>query len=184
MASSLIRSTLLSLAVILFTLPAAHAASKVEINAGVKSTLAAFYKEVKPGKELVGKASGILVFSKIESAGFGKAGYGQGGKYGEGALLVRGKTVAYYNTVAAAFGLQFAAQTKSLVILFMTSKALNQFRNSDVWEAGSVAVATFGTGGEIDAKTAKQPVIGFLFSNKGLMHNFTFAGARMNKIDR
>jgi len=182
MSSPLIRSTLLSLAIILFTLPTAHAASKVEIDAGVKATLATFYKEVKTGKELAGKATGMLVFPEVY-----KAGFGIGGEYGEGALLVRGKTVAYYSTAAASIGLQFGAQVKSQVILFMTSKSVKQFRNSDGWEAGvdgSVAVATIGAGGEIDTKTAKQPVIGFIFSNKGLMYNLTFEGAKMSKIDR
>jgi lipid-binding SYLF domain-containing protein len=69
----------------------------------------------------------------------------------------------------------------------MTIKALNQFRNSDGWEAGvdgRVAVATVGANGTIDLKMARQPVIGFIFSNKGLMHNLTFEGAKMSKIDR
>jgi lipid-binding SYLF domain-containing protein len=164
MISPLIRSTLLSLAVILFTLPAAHAASRVEINANVKSALVSFYKEVKSGKELAGKASGMLVFPEVY-----KAGFGIGGEYGEGALLIRGKTVAYYSTAAASIGLQFGAQVKSQVILFMTHKALKQFRNSDGWEAGvdgSVAIATVGVGGEIDTNTAKQPVIGLSFPTR------------------
>ncbi|NOR72361.1 MAG: hypothetical protein GQ467_00600 [Mariprofundaceae bacterium] len=182
MASSLIRSTLLSLAVILFTLPAAHAASKVEINAGVKAALATFYKEVKTGKELAGKANGVLVFPEVY-----KAGFWVGGEYGEGALLVGGKTVDYYSIAGASFGWQLGAQVKSQVILFMTSKSMKQFRNSDGWEAGidgSVAVVTVGAGGEIDTNTAKHPVIGFTFSNEGLMVNLTFEGAKISKIDR
>jgi len=190
MMPPLTRSVLLSLAVILFTLPAAHAASRVEIDANVKAALATFYKEVKPGKELAGKASGVLVFPEVRKAGFGAAGkygHGAGGEYGEGALLIRGKTVDYYSTAAATLGLQFGAQFKSQVILFMTIKALNQFRNSDGWEAGvngRVPVATVGANGTTDLKMARQPVIGFIFSNKGLMHNLTFEGTKMSKIDR
>lgn len=159
----------------------AFAASKVEIDAKVNATLKTFSAEVKGGSELARKAAGILVFPEVI-----KAGIGIGGEYGEGALRVGGKTVAYYNTAAASIGLQLGAQIKSQVILFMTQKALNQFRNSDGWKAGvdgSVALATLGAGGEIDTETAKKPIIGFIFSNKGLMYNLTFEGSKITRID-
>ena len=49
---------------------------------------------------------------------------------------------------------------------------------------GSVALATLGAGGAIDTETAKKPIIGFIFSNKGLMYNLTFEGSKITKIDR
>ena len=36
--------------------------------------------------------------------------------------------------------------------------------------------------GEIDAETAKKPIIGFIFSNEGLMYNLTFEGPRITEI--
>jgi lipid-binding SYLF domain-containing protein len=45
---------------------------------------------------MVEKAIGILVFPGIV-----KGGFIVGGQYGEGALIKDGKTVGYYNTVAA-----------------------------------------------------------------------------------
>ena len=53
------------------------------------------------------------------------------------------------------------------------------------WEAGvdgSVAIANFGAGEEIDTKTFQQPIIGFVFSNKGLMYNLTIEGAKITPI--
>jgi len=182
MLSSLLRSTLLTLTIALLAMPAAHAASKVEIDAKVKATISTFYDEVKSGKELVKKANGILVFPEVY-----KAGIGIGGEYGEGALVIKGKTVDYYSTAAASIGFQLGAQVKSQVILFMTKKSLKQFRSSDGWKAGvdgSVAVADVGAGGDIDTNTAKEPVIGFIFSNKGLMYNLTFEGAKMSKLKK
>jgi lipid-binding SYLF domain-containing protein len=160
----------------------AQAASKVEIDAGVKVTIADFYKQVRTGKELASKAAGMLVFPDVF-----KGGIGIGGEYGEGALLVKGKTVGYYSTAAASIGFQFGAQVKSQVILFMTKDSLKQFRDSDGWKVGgdaSVAVASFGAGGDIDTNTLKEPIIGFIFSNKGLMYNLTFEGAKITKISR
>jgi len=44
-------------------------------------------------------------------------------------------------------------------------------------------VATIGTGGSIDSTTSRKPIIGFIFSNKGLMYNLTFEGSKMTKIN-
>jgi len=182
MYSKFLNVTIFTLALGLFTLPAADAASKVEIDAKVKASVVSFYVQVKSGKELANKAAGMLVFPEVY-----KAGIGLGGEYGEGALLVKGKKSSYYSTAAASIGFQLGAQVKSQVILFMTKKALKQFQNSKGWKAGvdgSIAVANVGAGGEIDTHTANKPVIGFIFSNKGLMYNLTFEGAKISKISR
>jgi lipid-binding SYLF domain-containing protein len=48
--------------------------------------------QVKGGKEIAGKAKGVLVLPGVI-----KAGLIVGGEYGEGALRVGGKTVSYYD---------------------------------------------------------------------------------------
>ncbi|MDX8395221.1 MAG: YSC84-related protein [Mariprofundaceae bacterium] len=177
-----LRLTLLSFVLCGFTVPMAYAASAVELNAKVNATVKEFYEEVNSGKELARKAAGMLVFPSVV-----KAGFLIGGEYGEGALLIRGKNKGYYSTASASIGFQAGAQVKSQIILFMTKKALKKFRNSDGWKAGvdgSVAVATIGAGGDIDTHTAKEPVIGFIFSNKGLMYNLTFEGSKISKLDK
>ena len=160
----------------------AYAASKEEIDAKVKEATANFYKHTSAGEELAKKASGMLVFPQVI-----KAGFGVGGEYGEGALVVHGKTVGYYNIAAASFGLQIGAQARSEIILFMSDKALKEFRSSDGWKVGvdgSVALATLGAGGSIDTETAKAPIIGFIFSNKGLMYNLSFEGSKITKLEK
>jgi lipid-binding SYLF domain-containing protein len=160
----------------------AIAASKEEIDAKVQQATEDFYKQTSAGKALAAKAAGMLVFPEVL-----KAGVGIGGEYGEGALVVKGSNVAYYSTAAASIGFQLGAQVKSQVILFMNPKVLNDFRKSQGWKAGvdgSVALATLGAGGEISTDTIKQPIIGFIFSNKGLMYNLTFEGAKITKLDR
>lgn len=160
----------------------AIAASKEEIDAKVQEALSNFYKQTSAGRQLAQKASGMLVFPDVV-----KAGIGIGGEYGEGALLVNGKTAAYYSTAAASIGFQLGAQIKSQIILFMNPKVLGDFRKSDGWKAGvdgSVALATLGAGGEISTDTVREPIIGFIFSNKGLMYNLTFEGAKITRIER
>jgi len=41
-----------------------------------------------------------------------------------------------------------------------------------------------GTGGEFSTNSIQNPIIGFIFSNKGLMYNLTFEGSKMTKIER
>ncbi len=158
------------------------AASKEEINAEVRQALKNFQKQTSAGHELSKQASGMLVFPNVI-----KAGIGIGGGGGGGALLVKGKTTAYYNIAAASIGFQLGAQARSQIVLFMNDKVLNDFRKSEGWKAGvdgSVALATLGAGGAIDTETAKQPIIGFIFSNKGLMYNLTFEGSKITRIDK
>lgn len=159
-----------------------HAASREEIDANVDEALIRFYSESAAGKSLAERAAGMLVFPRVV-----KAGIGIGGEYGEGALMVGSNKVEYYNTAGASIGFQLGAQVKSQIIMFMTEDALDTFRASDGWEAGvdgSVAIVEFGTGGEISSNSAQQPIIGFIFSNKGLMYNLTFEGSKMSKIKR
>jgi len=173
---------IMSLVIGLFTIPNADAASKTEINAKVKATLTTFYSQVGSGRELAGKASAILVFPEVF-----KAGFLVGGEYGEGAMLEHGKTTGYYSTASASIGLQLGAQMKSQIIMFMTRSALRKFKSSKGWKAGvdgSVALVTVGAGGNVDSNTLKDPIIGFIFSNKGLMYNLTFEGSKITKITK
>ncbi len=161
---------------------AAWAASAASIDADANVTLERFYKEVSSGKELVKSAKGVLIFPSVL-----KAGIGLGGEYGEGALKIKGKTVDYYSTAAASIGFQFGAQKKSIVVIFMQREALNKFRASSGWKAGvdaSIAVVTVGAGGAMDTSKLKEPILGFILDQKGLMYNLTLEGAKFTKISK
>ena len=80
-----------------------HAGSAGEINAGVRATLDLMYRQIPGTRALAARAAGILVFPTIV-----KAGIGIGGEYGEGAMRIGGKPVAYYNLVAASVGFHSA----------------------------------------------------------------------------
>ena len=159
----------------------AHAASATEIDHDVDQALEAF-KKIDGTKPFLGIAKGVLVFPKVY-----KAGIGIGGEYGEGALRIKGKTVDYYNTAAASIGFQLGAQAKSIVILFTDEATLNKFRASEGWEVGvdgSVALIDIGVGKAVDTTTIKEPVIGFIFGQKGLMYNLTLEGSKFTKLKK
>ncbi len=158
----------------------ATSSTSKSINLKVDTALFLFKEKVPAGKELLKNAKGVLVFPEII-----KAGIGIGGEYGEGALRIGGKTVDYYNSVAASIGFQLGAQAKAVVILFNTSEALDNFRKSEGWKVGvdgSVALITIGMGDSIDTINANEPVVAFIFDQKGLMYNLTLEGTKFNKI--
>ena len=160
----------------------ALAKSAKEIDVTVDVTLDEFAQQVKGGKEFLASAKGVLVFPSVL-----KAGIGIGGEYGEGALLIGGKTVDYYSTAAASIGFQLGVQSKRIVIVFMQNDALKKFRESQGWKAGvdgSIALIELGVGGTIDTSNIKDPIIAFVFSNKGLMYNLTLEGSKYTKLVR
>lgn len=162
--------------------PRARAASAAEINADVAATLTRFYEKVGGGRDLLARAAGVLVFPSIV-----KAGIGVGGEYGEGALLVGGRTVAYYNNVSASVGFQLGVQSRAVIIVFMTPNALEGFRRKSGWKVGvdgSVALVTLGAGGAVDTNQIQSPVIGFILDSKGLMYNLTLEGSKISRIQR
>ncbi len=160
----------------------AWAGSAAEIDAGVNDTLARFSREVAGADNFLKSAKGALVFPKVY-----KAGIGIGGEYGEGALRIGGKTVAYYSTAAASIGFQLGAQAKSIIILFMEDGALQKFRDSEGWKVGvdgSVALVDIGAGKELSTQTIKDPIVGFIFDQKGLMYNLTLEGSKFTKLNK
>lgn len=176
--------SLLAVAIIVCLYPAspAKAASAVEIDAKANSALETFFDQAPAGKELAEKAAGMLIFPSIV-----KAGMLVGGEYGEGALRENGQTVEYYSTASGSIGLQVGLQQKSVIIMFMDKSALDDFRASDGWEVGvdgSIALIRVGAGGAINTSTIQQPIIGFVFGQKGFMGNLTLEGTKISKIVR
>ncbi len=173
---------LLSLLLATVTTPAALAASAAELEIRVDEALDRFRREVAGGERFLASARGVLVFPSVL-----KAGIGVGGEYGEGALRIDGKTAAYYSTAAASVGFQLGAQSRTVLLVFLEADALESFRQSDGWEVGvdgSVALVKLGAGDAIDTTTFDEPVVGFVFGNKGLMYNLTLEGSKITRLDK
>jgi len=158
----------------------AQAATAKEIDVSVDVVLDRFKNEIKGADSYLASAKGVLVLPNVVRVGFFF-----GGEYGEGALIVDGKTVDYYSTAAGSFGFQFGAQSKDIVIIFMEENALTKFRDSLGWSAGvdgSIVVVDEGAGGSLDTENAKDPIVGFVFGLKGLMVNLSLEGSKFTKL--
>ena len=156
-------------------------AVRPDIDAGVDSTLNRMYAEVRGSRELVAKASGVLVFPSVIAAGLVV-----GGEYGKGALRVKGQHAGYYSVAALSVGFQAGAQSKAMAILFMTRDALDKFRASNGWSIGadaSVALVKIGANGEIDTTTIARPVQVLVLTNAGLMANLNLEGTKITRLD-
>ena len=160
----------------------AAAKTAAEIDAGVKAAREQCTLQITGCKEATGKARGMLIFPEVT-----KAAVGVGGSYGEGALIVGDKTAGYYSTTSASVGLQLGAEKYAQIIMFMTVEALDKFRNSSGWEAGANAQVTMideGKTSNISSVVANNPVIAFVFGQKGLMGDLSIQGSKITKLER
>ena len=157
-----------------------NAGRRATIDADVEATLTRLYSTVNGSRELVDKARGVLVFPSVLSAGFWV-----GGQYGQGALRIGGQSSGYYSIAAASFGLQIGAQSKAIIMLFMTQEALDKFTHSQGWAAGvdaTVAVIRIGANGNVDTSTATAPVEAFVLTNAGLMAGVSLEGSKISRL--
>lgn len=159
---------------------AAQAASPEKIERRVDEALKEFREDIGGADAVLSRARGVLVFPLIR-----KAGFGIGAEYGQGALRIGGSTVAYYSNAAGSVGFQIGGQSRRQIIVFLDQGALDKFRSSQGWEIGvdaSVAVITLGAGGAIDTTQLNQPIVAFIFDNKGLMYNLSLEGSKISRI--
>lgn len=160
--------------------PEVNASKRQAIDADVDGTMSRLFTTINGSRELVDKARGILVFPSVISAGFWF-----GGQYGQGALRIGGQNSGYYSLTAASFGLQIGAQSKAIVMLFMTQDALDEFTRSQGWAAGvdaTVAVLQVGANGNVDTSSATSPVEAFVMTNAGLMAGVSLEGTKISRL--
>ena len=108
-----------------------------------------------------------------------------GAQGGNGVLRKGGKTVGYYNNVAASYGFQAGVQSFSYVLFLMTDSARQYLDKSDGWELGtgpSLVVLDKGKAKSLSTTTLKDDVYAFIFGQKGLMGGIGIQGSKITKI--
>lgn len=153
----------------------------IEIDEDVASALSKLYAENSTARILAKKAVGVLVFPDIL-----KAGFIAGAQYGKGALLQGNKTIGYYNSIAASYGLQAGVQQFGYVLFFMNTNALSYIDSSSGWEIGvgpSLVVVDAGFGKVLSSTTLKDDIYAMVFDQKGLMAGIGIQGTKITKID-
>ncbi|WP_456432231.1 lipid-binding SYLF domain-containing protein [Nitratifractor sp.] len=159
-----------------------HAETKEVLDLQIKQTVERFEKEAQGAKALLEKASGYLVIPNLY-----KAGLVIGGGYGEGGLVVGGKVVEYYNMITASIGFQAGVQKRSVILVFLTPDALENFRKKTKWKVGvdgSIAFVNWGGGIDLSTTNFKSSIVAFAFDNKGIMYNLSLDGSIFNKINK
>ena len=158
------------------------AASAAEIDRDVTKGLQDLYAKNPKAKELGARAKGILVFPGIL-----KAGFMFGGQYGEGALRKGGRTVGYYNTMAASYGFQAGIQKYGYALFFMTDAALKYLDKSEGFELGSapsLVVLDEGKAGSLSTTTLQNDMYAMFFDQRGLMGGLGLQGTKISRLDK
>ncbi|HEX7215097.1 MAG TPA: YSC84-related protein [Methylomirabilota bacterium] len=158
------------------------AASAAEINRDVDRALRDLYAQDPKTKELTNRAKAVLVFPSIY-----KAGFMFGAQYGDGALRQKGKTIGYYNSVAASYGLQAGVQKFGYALFFMTDSALEYLNKSGGFELGtgpSIAVLDTGAATAFTSTTLQSDMYAIFFDQKGLMAGLGIQGSKISKINK
>ena len=126
------------------------------------------------------ESKAVLVFPSIK-----KAGFMIGGQYGEGSLRSSGKTMGYYKTTAASFGLQAGGQKFGYAMFFMKPTALEYLKKSEGWEVGvgpSLVVVDKGKATSMTTSTLQDDIYVFFFDQKGLMGGLGIQGSKISQI--
>ena len=165
-----------------FNTQEAKAERKDILDLQIKDTVQLFESKAKGAKDFLMKSSGYLVIPNLY-----KAGFIVGGSYGEGGLIVGDKIIEYYSMVAASIGLQAGAESKSIIIVFLTPDALKSFRSSNKWKVGldgSISFVDWGGGLDLTTMDFKKSIIAFAFNNRGIMASLSLDGAVFSKIKK
>jgi lipid-binding SYLF domain-containing protein len=171
----------LTMTVTLPTRPA-FAASGAEIDRDVNAALETLFAKTPNARTLANQAKGVLVFPNIV-----KAGFLFGGQYGEGALRRGGRTVGYYNSVAASYGLQAGVQVFGYVLFFMTDAAIQYLGKSEGFEIGvgpSIVILDEGKARTMTTTTMQSDMYAIIFDQRGLMAGLGLQGSKISRIDR
>ncbi|MCR9106651.1 MAG: hypothetical protein NXI15_15255 [Gammaproteobacteria bacterium] len=158
--------------------PLASGDDKEMIDANTQRALTWLRSTGPEAEKLLETAAGVLVFPDIV-----KMGFGAGGEFGEGALLVRGEAVDYYATAGQEHGMGPESEFKAEVIFFMTEQALENFRRTHSWKVGDHAQVPVALSGS-EALRSLEEHIGLVLSEDGLVTHLQLEGDRITRIAR
>lgn len=157
-------------------------ASASEIDKDANIALTMLKEEISDSNLIIDQAYGYLVFPRIV-----KVGVGVGIETGEGVLRINDISIDYYRLSSGSLGFQLGAQAKGIVVAFMTEDILNNFRNKPGWKVGvdgSITIIDQGLGKSIDTDNILDPIVAFVFDNRGLMYSLSMEGTVFNLISK
>ena len=149
-----------------------------QIDASVERAVE-WLKSDRVTAKLFKQSKGVLVFPDIVEMGFGV-----GGEFGEGVLLVDGETDGYYATAGKSFGLDSDVGYKAEVIFFLDDEALDAFHGYRSWKpADHAQIDVVGDSAEIKHAMSKgKPLVGMIFTDQGMVEGLGMADDRITPI--
>ena len=171
------RSVLMTLLLLLAPLAGgpARADSVEQIRQGAGDALGFLRENVRGAGDLLDTAAGVLVFPDVV-----KLGFGVGGEYGEGVLLVAGQPIGFYATSGASFGLPPGSRIKSEVVVFVSEVALQAFLERRSWQVGEGGLVLANA----PMRAGPEGMVGYVFSESGLVPGLTLDGAKITRLAR
>ena len=160
--------------------PQVRAASAAQINRDARSALQDLYAINPKAKAIGARAAAVLVFPSVKKGGFLVA-----AQHGDGALISGGRTIGYYQTVAASYGLQAGIQKFGYALFFMNQQAMAHLHDQGGWELGSapsIVIVDKGVSKGLNTTKLKKGIYAFFFSQKGLMGGLGFQGSKITEI--
>ena len=150
------------------------------LDSDATAALQSLYASTPAAKSLGRKAKAILIFPDIL-----KGGFMFGGQIGNGVLRQHGRTVGYYNTIAASYGFQAGLQSFGYVMFLMNDAAVANLHNTGGWEVGvgpSIVVLDSGMASTLTRTTLLSDVYAFVFNQTGLMAGVGLQGSKITEI--
>jgi lipid-binding SYLF domain-containing protein len=172
-------TTAIALSSITFAPSSGLADTAAEISHDAKAAIRSLYSRNAAAQAVGKKAKAVLVFPSVV-----KGGFLVGVQRGDGALISNGRTVGYYNTTAASYGLQAGLQKFGYAMFFMNDASLNYLRKSGGWEVGSapsLVVVDTGVAKSLSSTTLQKGIYVFFFNQKGLMGGLGLQGAKITQ---
>lgn len=178
------RSSAIAVATALIAACSVSGADRAKLDGEIERTMKSchFLTECR---EAAGRAEGMLVMPDIT-----KGALVLGGAYGEGGLVVDGKTTDYYSLVGTSIGLQLGYRERAAVFMFMTPSALDNFRELSGWDARRNFGLTAGSSAEdMEIVTAMEiglidgaPAYVFVVEDSGLMADASWNGLKLTHM--
>lgn len=140
------------------------------------------FEELPGTRDLADRAAGMLVMPTIT-----KAGFGWGGSYGEGALLIGGAAVDYYSIASGSYGFQLGLQQYAHSLFFMNQDSLSDFRSASGWQIGADAEYVIKNQGDtvsVDTTELRSPVVAAIYGRAGFIVGATLEGTKYSRVAR
>lgn len=160
----------------------ALSATAADLDKEAAASLAALYQANPSAEKVAKQAKAILVFPRMI-----KAGLVFGGGYGEGVLMVDGRSAAYYNSVTGSLGLQAGWERYAYALFLMNDKAMKHLERTKGWEIGvgpGVVVFHSGAARNLSTSTLRDDVYAFVYDQQGLMGTVSLEGTKISHIKR